>query len=146
MKTQNKNKMVEWYGADRMHEMSKTWLSDLNFIKDEQVFLEELITDYTQLIIDDHVLARAQDAATALLRTKRGSQKLITALVAHENDLELMVDGKNELDKEEQYKADHLAFIKQVSSFFYDYKAVKSEIFNLVKTLMKRDKQDHLLN
>ena len=146
MKTQSKNKMVEWYGADRMHEMSKTWLSDLNFIKDEQVFLEELITDYTQLIIDDEVLVRAQDAATALLRTERGNEKLITALVAHEKDLELMVDGKNELDKEEKYKADHLAFITQVSSFFYDYKAVKSEIFNLVKTLMKRDKQDHLLN
>ena len=43
MKT-NKGTIVEWYSAERMHEMSKNWLSDLNFIKDEQVFLEELIT------------------------------------------------------------------------------------------------------
>ncbi|QXP59277.1 hypothetical protein [Olleya sp. HaHaR_3_96] len=146
MATQSEKNMVEWYSAERMHDMSKTWLSDLNFIKDEQIFLEELITDYTQQIIDDDVLTRAQDAATALLRTKRGNQKLMTALIAHEKDLNLMVDGKNELDKEEQYKTDHIAFIKKVSSFFYDYKAVKSEIFNLVTTLMKRDKQDHLLN
>ena len=40
MKT--KGKVVEWFSADRMHDMSKNWLSDLNFIKDEQVFLEEL--------------------------------------------------------------------------------------------------------
>ena len=98
MKT--KGKVVEWFSADRMHDMSKNWLSDLNFIKDEQVFLEELITDYTKKIIDSKNLERAQTATTALYRTKRGNQKLINDLIEHEQQLRLMVDGKDEIDKE----------------------------------------------
>ena len=136
----------QWYSAERMHDMSKTWLSELQFIKDEQQFLEDLITDYTHQIINDDALDRAQDAATALQRTIRGNHKLILALTEHENELSLMVDGIDQLEKEQQYKPEHLEFTKTISAFFYDYKAVKMEIFNLVKTLMQRDKQDHLLN
>ncbi|WP_281847580.1 hypothetical protein [Olleya namhaensis] len=145
MKTKSNSKIVEWYSAERMHDMSKKWLSELNFIKDEQQFLEELITDYTHQIINDDALSRAQDVTTALLRTTRGTQKLITALEQHENDLSLMVDGKDELEKEKKYKAEHIEFIATISSFFHDYKAVKFEIFNLVKKLMKTDKQERLL-
>lgn len=144
MKTQNINKMVEWYSAERMHEMSKNWLSDLNFINDEQLFLEELIVNYTKQITEENLLDRAQKATTALLRTKRGNQLLINDILSHEKDLKLMVDGKDELEKEKQYKLEHKKISTTVSSFFYDYKAVKFEIFSLVTTLMKSDKQDQL--
>ncbi|WGD34264.1 hypothetical protein [Olleya sp. YS] len=145
MKTYKQEKITEWYSADRMHDMSKNWLSDLSFIKDEQLFLEDLITNYTQKIIDSDALDRAQNVATALQRTKRGNQKLLTALKKHENELQIMVDGKDELEKENKYKSDHQEFTKTISSFYFDYKAVKFEIFELVKQLMKTDKQEHLL-
>lgn len=143
MKT--KGKVVEWFSADRMHDMSKNWLSDLNFIKDEQVFLEELITDYTKKIIDSKNLERAQTATTALYRTKRGNQKLINDLIDHEQQLRLMVDGKDEIEKETKYKEEHREFTSTVSAFYNDYKAVKFEIFNLVKAIMKADKNQHLI-
>ncbi|WP_397363041.1 hypothetical protein [Olleya sp. R77988] len=145
MKTENNTNIVEWYSADRMHDMSKNWLSDLNFIKDEQHFLEDLITNYTLKIIDNDALDRAQNVATALQRTKRGNQKLLNTLIRHENELQLMVDGKDELEKENKYKTEHRELRETISDFYFDYKAVKFEIFNLVKSLMKTDKQEHLL-
>ena len=96
MKT--KGKVVEWFSADRMHDMSKNWLSDLNFIKDEQVFLEELITDYTKKIIDSKNLERAQTATTALYRTKRGNQKLINDLIEHEQQIGQLFFGWIRID------------------------------------------------
>jgi len=144
MKT-NKGTIVEWYSAERMHEMSKNWLSDLNFIKDEQVFLEELITNYTQKILEDESLTRAQTATTALYRTKRGCEKLINQIVQHENDLRLMVDGKDEIEKETQYKEEHREITGVISSFYHDYKAVKFEIFELIKDIIKIDKMAHLI-
>lgn len=144
MKT-NKGTIVEWYSAERMHEMSKNWLSDLNFIKDEQVFLEELITNYTQKILEDESLTRAQTATTALYRTKRGCEKLINQIVQHENDLRLMVDGKDEIEKETQYKEEHREITSVISSFYHDYKAVKFEIFELIKDIIKIDKMAHLI-
>jgi hypothetical protein len=146
MKTEKKTKIVEWYSADRMHNMSKTWLSELNFIKDEQVFLEELLTDYTHKIVRAEILDRAKIVTTALLRTARGNQSLINDLTKQEKELSIMVDGKDEIEKEKQYKEDHIALTKTLSSFFYDYKAVKFEVFELVKRLMKTDKDEHLLN
>lgn len=144
MKT-NKGKLVEWFSAERMHEMSKNWLSDLYFIKDEQQFLEDLITNYTQKIIDANDLERAQTATTALYRTKRGNEKLIQDLVKHEQELEVIVNGIDELEEENKYKKAHREFTSVVSAFYYDYKAVKFEIFNLIKDLMKQDKMSHLL-
>ncbi|WP_304145271.1 hypothetical protein [Mesoflavibacter zeaxanthinifaciens] len=144
MKT-NKGTIVEWYSAERMHEMSKNWLSDLNFIKDEQVFLEELITNYTQKILEEESLTRAQTATTALYRTKRGCEKLINQIVQHENDLRLMVDGKDEIEKETQYKEEHREITGVISSFYHDYKAVKFEIFELIKDIIKIDKMAHLI-
>lgn len=144
MKT-NKGTIVEWYSAERMHDMSKNWLSDLNFIKDEQVFLEELITNYTQKILEDESLTRAQTATTALYRTKRGCEKLLHQVIDHENDLKLMVDGKNEIEKETQYKEEHREISSIVSSFYHDYKAVKFEIFELIKDIIKIDKMAHLI-
>ncbi|WP_289044487.1 hypothetical protein [uncultured Olleya sp.] len=140
MKTQHTT--TQWYSADRMHEMTKTWLSELHFINDEQLFLEDLISDYSQKISNDDIYIKAQNAATALQRTKRGNHKLITDLTTHENQLSIMVDGIDQLDKEQQYKTNHVEFTKTISQFFYDYKAVKFEIFKLVKDLMKTDKQD----
>jgi hypothetical protein len=144
MKT-NKGTIVEWYSAERMHEMSKNWLSDLNFIKDEQVFLEELITNYTQKILEDESLTRAQTATTALYRTKRGCEKLINQIVQHENDLRLMVDGKDEIEKETKYKEEHREITGVISSFYHDYKAVKFEIFELIKDIIKIDKMAHII-
>jgi len=144
MKT-NKGKLVEWFSAERMHEMSKNWLSDLNFIKDEQLFLEELITNYTQKIISNNDLERAQTATTALYRTKRGSEKLINNLIKHEQELEIIVNGIDELEEENKYKKEHREFTSKISEFFHDYKAVKFEIFNLIKDLMKTDKNQHLI-
>lgn len=144
MKT-NKGTIVEWYSAERMHDMSKNWLSDLKFIKDEQVFLEELITNHTQKILEEESLTRAQTATTALYRTKRGCEKLINQIVQHENDLRLMVDGKDEIEKETQYKEEHREITGVISSFYHDYKAVKFEIFELIKDIIKIDKMAHLI-
>lgn len=91
MKT-DEGKHTEWLSVERMREISKNWLSDLNFIKDEQLFLEELITSHTQKILEEHSLIRTQNATTALYRTKRGSEKLITQIVQHEFDLKLMIE------------------------------------------------------
>lgn len=141
----NKEMIVEWYSAERMHEMSKNWLSDLNFIKNEQFFLEELINNYTQKIIKEESLTRAQTATTALYRTKRGCEKLIHQIIEHENDLRLMVDGKDEINKETQYKKEHREITGVISSFYHDYKAVKFEIFELIKDIMKINKITHLI-
>ena len=59
MKT-DEGKHTEWLSVERTREISKNWLSDLNFIKDEQLFLEELITSHTQKILEEHSLIRTK--------------------------------------------------------------------------------------
>ena len=42
---------VEWLSAEVMHEASRKWLSELRFIKDEQLFFDDLINSYTNHLI-----------------------------------------------------------------------------------------------
>ena len=107
--------------------------------------LLKLITNYTQKIIDNNDLERAQTATTALYRTKRGNEKLINSLIKHEQELEVIVNGIDELEEENKYKKEHREFTSKISAFYHDYKAVKFEIFSLIKDLMKTDKMKNLI-
>ncbi|NNK40881.1 MAG: hypothetical protein HKP45_09540, partial [Winogradskyella sp.] len=61
MSTFNTNpKMVEWLNADEMHDASKKWLSELEFVADEQLFFDDLIKSYTLQLIDSKYFNKSQ--------------------------------------------------------------------------------------
>ena len=41
--TQTQVRYVEWLSPEEMHKASQSWLSELQFIKDEHLFFEDLI-------------------------------------------------------------------------------------------------------
>ena len=44
----NKKSMMEWLDPNEMHEASLKWMSELKFIRDEQLFLNDLVKAYTE--------------------------------------------------------------------------------------------------
>ena len=45
-------KYIKWLDPEEMHEASKNWNSELSFIGDEQLFLEELVNTYTSQLTE----------------------------------------------------------------------------------------------
>ncbi len=138
-------KYVKWLNADLMHEESSKWMSELRFIKDEEHFFEDLIKLFTLQLIDSKNFISSKDIVEHLksLRTKNG--ELINAIIIHEKELKIMVDGKNQLKEEEAYKTKHRELLIAVKKYFKDYRKLKRQLFKIVKGIMQIEKQKRLL-
>ncbi len=147
MKTiQTQANYVEWLSADQMHEASKEWLSELKFIKDEHLFFEDLIKSYTLQLISPEKFSNNKEIIDALNRSQKKNNFFIEAVKIHENELKIMVDGINQLREEEAYKKEHRGLIIEISEFKKNYISLKMQLFDILKTIKKEEKQRRLLD
>ncbi len=147
MKTiQTQANYVEWLSADQMHEASKEWLSELRFIKDEHLFFEDLIKSFTLQLISPEKFSHNKEIIDAINRSQKKNNFFIEAVKVHENKLEIMVDGVNQLKEEEAYKKEHRDLIIKISEFKKNYRILKTQLFDILKTIKKEEKQRRLID
>lgn len=146
MKTKHKDsKYVAWLSTETMHNASRKWLSELEFTKDEQLFFDDLIKSYTLQLIDSKHFAKSKNIVSQISEIQIETNKLIETIKKHERELKIMVDGINQIDLENDYKDKHGKLIVTVSEFLEKYKILKSQLFTLIKSIIKEGKQKRLL-
>ncbi|NNE32432.1 MAG: hypothetical protein HKN40_08695 [Winogradskyella sp.] len=139
-------KYTKWLEPDEMHEASKEWLSELNFVKDEHLFFEDLVTKFTSQLIALDVFSDTKEIIDAINRSQKQNNALIEAVMIHENELQIMVDGIDQLDEEKAYVRKHTDLIMAINEFLKEYKGLKSQLFDIIKKIKKEDKDRHLLD
>jgi len=147
METTGKNyKYIEWKSAEEMHFSSNQWISELNFIKDEHQFFEDMLKEYTLPIIESHLLSKVKDLIDRLTKYKQKTETLLNKITEHRNGLQVMVDGINQLEEENRYKKEHRKLLIDVNQFSLEYNDLKKEIFETVSQALKQQKQKRLLS
>lgn len=147
METTGQNyKYVEWKSAEEMHFSSIQWISELNFIKDEHLFFEDMLKEYTLPIIESHLLSKAKDLIDRLTKHQQKTELLLNKITAHRNGLQIMIDGINQLEEENKYKKEHRKLLIEVNQFELEYNDLKKEIFKTVSQALKQQKQKRLLS
>ena len=144
--TKTQAKFIEWLNTDEMHHASKKWYSELSFIKDEQLFFEDLIKTYTLQLLDKNKFGRNKDAIDALNKSQKRTNALLEIVKTHSNDLKVLVDGINKQKEIASYKKEHRGLILILSEFFMEYRNLKTELFKIIKDVLKAEKQKHLIN
>ncbi|GAA4280949.1 hypothetical protein [Gaetbulibacter aestuarii] len=134
-----------WLNAENMHRDSRNWLSELEFAKDEELFLDDLIKSYTLQLIDSKHFAESKKVIDKLSKIQKETDALLEIVKNHEKGLSIMVDGINEFDKEKAFKNKHVKLIINVKNFLDRYKTIKTELFTVVKGVLKEGKQKRLL-
>lgn len=137
---------VEWLSADEMHNHSQEWLSELYFIKDEHLFFEDLIKSFTLQMVEPEKFSHNKEIIDAINRSQKKNNLLIEAIKVHENELEIMVDGIDQPKEEEAYKKEHKGLIIELNQFKKDYTILKKQLFDIVKTIKKEEKNRQLLD
>jgi hypothetical protein len=146
MKTKgNQLKYIELLSAEDMHDNSRKWLSELEFIKDEELFFDDLIKSYTLQLIDSKHFAESQKTVDKLGKFHKKTDNLIGMVKTHERKLKIMIDGIDQPKEEDNYKEEHRWLIKNVDQFLEKYRAFKTQLFNLIKNILKEQKQKLLL-
>lgn len=139
-------KYIEWKSSEEMHFSSLQWISELNFIKNEHLFFEDMLKEYTLPIIESHLFNKVKDLIDRLIRSKNKADSLLKRIIEHRNGLQIMVDGIDQIADEKKYKEDHRSLLKEVNKFSNGYNAVKKEIFETVSQALKQQKQKRLLS
>ncbi|CAM1359582.1 conserved hypothetical protein [Tenacibaculum litoreum] len=139
--TETQLKYVEWLSAEDMHLMSKQWLSELSFLKDEQLFFEDLIRKYIFELIAPEQFKKTTKIVESLSNSRKKTEELTKIVEAHERGLEVMVDGVDQVIEEEVYKNEHRRLIAKVSKFLNEYQDLKQTLFTTVKKISKSEKK-----
>ena len=138
---QTHSRYVDWLNADQMHKNSKEWLSELRFIKDEHLFFEDLIKSYTLDLLEPQKFVHNKEIIDKIRKSKKRNELLIKAIKVHVNKLQIMLDDIEQPKEEEAYKKEHLNLIIDISEFEKKYRILKMELFDLIKTIKKHQKQ-----
>lgn len=147
MDTSNQNfRYVEWKSADEMHYSCLQWISELNFIKDEQIFFQDMLKEYTVPILESHLLEEAKSLIFKLTDSEKQVENLLKETTTHRNGLQIMVDGIDQPDQEKKYREEHRRLLKEVNNFTIEYQALKKDIFKTVTKALKQQKQKKLLS
>lgn len=144
---QNKKfEYLEWRSLDQMHFDSVEWLSELNFIADELLFLEDLLKEYFIQLSSKQQYPKAKSLVDALTESKDKVKELIVQVQRHNNDLSVLTDNEDQPYEEREVKAAHREMLTETNNYFQKFKALKKNIFILVSNIMKHDRAKRLLN
>lgn len=146
MKSKFRNiKYVEWRNPEELHADTIEWLSDLEFVKVEQSFLEELIKENTLNLISGDTYAKSKEIVEKLSKSVKNVEVLYNKVLAHSNGLQILIDEIKQEKREEKFKQEHYLLHAEIAVFMGDFKDVKNEIFELIKKIMRQNKQKRLL-
>lgn len=143
---ENTHRYIEWIDPEEMHRTSLLWLSELRFMKDEQLFLNNLIKHYTVQLVDSKIFGKSKVIVTALSDLEKQTISLMKKVQAHENELEIMIDDIDQIELEKAYRDTHRVLTRSMDYYKEEYREIKSELFDLVSSVLKKEKQKRLLN
>ncbi len=136
---------IEWKSPDEMHFSSLQWKSELDFIKDEHHFFEDMLKEYTMPIIESKLFGRIKDLIDRLSESRKELDTLQTEVSEHMHRLQRLVENVDEPKEGRVYRQDHKKILKEINSFSKSYKTLKKEIFEAVSQALKQQKQKRLL-
>lgn len=136
---------IEWKTPDEMHFSSLQWKSELNFIKDEHHFFEDMLKEYTMPIIESRLFSRVKDLIEQLVLSKKELRILDSRTNDHISRLRCLLEDVDEPKEGRLYRQEHKSILNDVVHYTRQYKRLKREIFVAVSRAMKRQKQKRLL-
>jgi len=141
-----KAKYQEWLSPEIIHKATLNWLSELNFIQDENLFFDDLIKSYTLQLIEAKHFNEGKVITDELKEIKKETNRILEVVTMHEKALQILVDGIDQIKEEEAYRKEHLRLIIDVSNFQKKHREIKKRIFKLIKNILKEGKQKRLLS
>ncbi len=137
---------LEWKSPEEMHHTSLEWISELKFIKDEKLFLSDLIKTYTLQITSLGLFEESRKLITAISNSELDLDLLLKKVRVHENQLSIMLDDVDQPKMEKAYTETHRDFIFTIDNYLIEFRKLKGSLFQMISKVMKKEKQKRLLN
>jgi len=131
-------------GIDHLLLKTKEWTSEINFIKVEQHFLEEILSEHIIGLCETDNFQKAKLLLNGLAHEIKLGDELINNIKDHSVNLALLIENIY-LKREDNFR-NHQEYLKsEVDNYIENFKYLKEQVFELVLFIMKKEKEKKLL-
>lgn len=145
MAADKKYVMKEWKSGSEMHEDARNWISELEFITNEHQFFEDLLATYFLKISNKAHYLQGKELVQELGENRKRNSDMLREVMDHNNHLIVLLDGKNDLEKEEEVKEQHRDLEGRMNEHHRAFRELKTHIFSLIGEIIKEVRREHLL-
>lgn len=139
-----KYRYTQWMSAEEMHEDTKQWASELKFIRDEQLFLNELVRSFTLQLVDPDLFSTSRKLLDILQEVEKNIVPLFKKVEVHRKQLYIIVDGIDQLKMEKAYIETHHDLKVAMYNYIHRYRGIKKSLFELFATILKNEPKKRL--
>ena len=141
---QNELTLICNSSIEQLKKETKDWLSEIEFIKIEQNFLNELLTDHVIGLCETDNFNKAKLFINGVVHEIKLGTELKNSIKDHKMNLALLLENIY-LKKENDFRKTHELLKNEVKNYIQNFKYIKEQVFELVLFIMKLDKKQKLL-
>lgn len=127
-----------------LHKKTLEWISEIEFIKVEQKFLKELISEHIISLCKSDNFNTAKLLLKGIDHEHNLGDELIVLIKDHNVNLALLMEHIY-LKKETDFRNNHTFLKVEVENYIQNFKYIKEQVYELVLFIMKNEKQKKLL-
>ncbi|GHC61944.1 hypothetical protein [Ulvibacter litoralis] len=133
------NKYLQLSTPEELHEECHQWFSELEFIKDEQLFLDELIKKYTIPLISEKLYTTSLTLVGTLSKEEKSINDLQQECKDHCNHIEALLSHGCSAAEKKEYIVTHHYLKVAVFEYIEQYKNTKKALFDAIKSILKSE-------
>jgi hypothetical protein len=134
----------DWFGREKsieeLHQDSKIWISEIEFISDELRFLEHLLSMYYIDCMDSGLKKTIDNFVKKISTEKKLAKTFFKLINNHENILADLIET-NSVTSNKNFLEAHKKLDFEIDTYFKNYKTLKKEIFSVIEKIMKKKEQ-----
>lgn len=140
IKLRTKQNLADNGLAEILHGASKKWISSLQFMHDELLFIDRLLNSYVFEPNTPNLFERLQEYLDKLKVVKQSQLDVQTRVIDHESTLSGILEFEQKQDASE-FLEEHDQLEEVVEDCMYNFQFLKSEIFNYAGSILKQKKR-----
>ncbi|WP_372744200.1 hypothetical protein [Lutibacter sp.] len=147
MKTLNSTRQRTPYlkaGIEELHQKTTKWISEIEFIKIEQDFLKEMLSEHIISLCEMENFKTAKLFLNGIEHEGKLGAKLLLDIKDHKMNLALLMENIY-MKKEDDFRKKHTELKLELDNYIQNFKYIKEQVFKLVLQIMKKEKQQKLL-
>ena len=128
-----------------LHDQSVQWINEIQFMTDEQLFLEHLLSSHFLELSSSKLYETTKRLIRKLKEVESLGNDLMDKIQLHNKHVGTIIENFN---KEYQVNVDreHQSIKKDLDSYLLKFRYIKKKIFGIIKSIMKEHKQKLLIN
>lgn len=129
----------------KLHKISQNWIADLDFISDEERFLQDLISTFFVDLCSVDYFPDTRKINLKLEESKMKGNLLALEIRTHIKHLETLLESSH-FEGEQKFRKEQKKLANKFDQYVQSNKLLKSRVFGIIKNIMKQHKQKLLLS